>query len=122
MCCAWPHLVRRKAEKGTHPDTRASPERRAGRPRAGIRTHERTSRSSLLKMGGRESFLIRRREEGTVKPEGKKAELSTTERSCTTHFGFCSSGLCHNGRWLSEPLQDRIRDDCPCLSTVHRLE
>jgi hypothetical protein len=35
-------------------------------------------------MGGRESFLIIRREQWTVKPEGEKSELSTTVKRCTT--------------------------------------
>src|SRR6266704_6657219 len=39
----------------TSQDAKAAPEREGGRPRAGTRTHEAPYRSSLLKMGRRES-------------------------------------------------------------------
>jgi hypothetical protein len=54
-CYAWLLLVRRKAGDGASHDAKAAPEREGGRPRAGTRTHEAPYRSSLLKMGRRES-------------------------------------------------------------------
>ena len=56
-CYVWPRLVRRKAEEGASKDARASPERAGGRPRAGTRTHEGPSSSSLLEIGSMESSL-----------------------------------------------------------------
>jgi hypothetical protein len=55
--CAWPLLLRRKADDGTSKDAKGALERAEGRPRAGTRTHERTERSSLLEMGRRENSL-----------------------------------------------------------------
>src|SRR5262249_52579666 len=50
-------LVRRKVEGGTSQDARASPARGKGRPRAGARTDEVPSESSLSEIGRRKSSL-----------------------------------------------------------------
>jgi len=49
--------VRRKAEDGTSKDAKATPKIGGGRPRAGTRTREGPSSSSLFEMGSMESFL-----------------------------------------------------------------
>jgi hypothetical protein len=58
-CCAWPLLVKRKAEDGTGQDATVAPEKTGGKPRAGIRTrtHEAPSESSLLKNGEKGELL-----------------------------------------------------------------
>jgi hypothetical protein len=55
--CAWPRLLRRKAEEGTSQDAKAAPKRGGGRPRAGTRRHEGPYESSLLEMGSMVSSL-----------------------------------------------------------------
>jgi hypothetical protein len=54
--------VRRKVEDGTSKDAKAAPERAEDKPRAGTRTREGPSLSSLFEMGSFESFLEKQAE------------------------------------------------------------